>query len=714
LGHDEAPDVRVREYNGAPTLFVNGEPHTGLMFWHSQLRQAQRDLKGFTEAGVNLYSVGMDSGILPDGSFDHCRTDEAVEMILRANPRALILSRLSVNPPGWWLDRHATERMVHINPLTGATMQDSGATVSFASEIWRSEFSENVAACIRYCEERWGPQFLGYQIAAGRFGEWSYSWEGALSDFSEAQRTAYRKWLRRRYHDDVAELREAWKNADLDFETVEVPADRTRSMYQQSILDPACERRLIDYQEYHSWVVEDAILDFCRTAKSALRSANRQKIIGVFYGYYFWDVGIPSNIHNSGHHSLTRILESADIDFLCAPYSYLERHAGGIHVSQMVTGSVRLHGKLFYTEDDTRTHLSVVEAAYGRCLDRRTTIGVLKRNLLGSVGAGGTHWWMDLYGGGWYLDSGLMNTIAALRGLSESLIEEDRTPSAEIAVVVSKKSFSYFRQDESLTDAAIGRQISEIAHSGIPFDTYLAEDLPLLLSKPWSGTYRMMIFLNTVYLSEDERQAIEAVAKRESRTLLWLYASGLAGENGLDTQGMGGLTGLTIVMGDPQFGETAYPLMVETSLTGTRIAYGAGGRIGPILYGADHRADILGWLIHPNLPGLLCRDFGTWISVWSAVPNLPSPLIRALARRAGIHVYSDSGDQVLSGGGVLAVHAAGDGNREVRLLSPSRVSDALTGNLIEDGKDRILLSMLRGDTALLRIEPASKNTCAPT
>jgi beta-galactosidase len=703
-GHGAAPTAKVAEYNGAPALFINGKPHAGLMFWHSRLEKAQDDLKRFAAAGVDLYSIGMDTGLQPDGTFDHRRTDEAVERILHANPRALILSRLSLNPPAWWLQSHPAERMVHIDPQTGGSMPDGGASVSFASKIWRSEFSEAATTCIRYCEERWGQHFFGYQIAAGQYGEWSYSWEGALSDFSERQTVRYRRWLQGRYSNDISLLRTAWRNYEVDFDTIEVPADRTRSLYQPSILDPGTERRLIDYLEFHSWIVEDCILQFCAAAKDALRSINRQKIIGIFYGYHFWDVGIPANMHNSGHHSITRILDSADIDFLCAPYSYLERHPGGIHVSQMVTGSVRLHGKLFYTEDDTRTFLSVVEAAYGRCADRRTTVGVLRRNLLGSVGAGGTHWWMDLYGGGWYLDNELMETVASLKLLSDSLLEADRTPCAQVAVIVSKKSFSYVRQDESLTDSVIGRQMSELAHSGIPFDTYLAEDLPLLLSESWSKAYRMMVFLNTVSLGKAERKAIEVAAKREGRTLLWLYACGLAGEAELDPAGMSTLTGFTVAMGDPLFGETAYPLTVETSLTGTRIAYGAGGRIGPILYGADGEAEVLGWLLHPNLPGLLLRDFDSWTSVWSAAPNLPSSLIRVFARRAGVHVFTEAGDQVLSGAGVLAVHASGDGMREVRFPYICTVSDAITGGLIASGAERTSLSMMKGDTALLRIE----------
>jgi len=311
---------------------------------------------------------------------------------------------------------------------------------------------------------------------------------------------------------------------------------------------------------------------------------------------------------------------------------------------------------------------------------------------------------MDLYGGGWYLDDDLMRTVADLRALSERLMEADRTPRCETAVIVSKRSFAYLRQDESLTDASIGRQISEIAHSGFPFDAYLAEDLPLLLSRSWSTCYRFFLFLNSVYVSSAEWEAIHETLKGGGRTVLWIHAAGLAGASALDVDRTSKLTGLGIQMGDPLFGESAYPLMVETSVEGRRVVYGAGGRIGPVLHGADELAEIMGWLIHPNLPGLLYRDFGSWQSIWSAAPNLPAVLLRAIARKAGVHVYDDLGDQVQTGGGVLSIHAAVDGEREIRLPARADVSDAITGVPIAHDVDHVRVSMERGDTVLWRTE----------
>ena len=156
-------------------------------------------------------------------------------------------------------------------------------------------------------------------------------------------------------------------------------------------------------------------------------------------------------------------------------------------------------------------------------------------------------------------------------------------------------------------------------------------------------------------------------------------------------------------IGDPLFGETAYPLTVETTITGTRIAYGAGGRIGPVLYAESGDADVWGWLTHPNLPGLLSQDFGGWRSVWSAPPHLPAVLLRFIARKAGVHVYTDVGDQVLAGAGLLAVHAAGDGNRKVVFPSLCTVSDALSGELVAEAAECIQITMRKGDTALWRL-----------
>ena len=54
------------------------------------------------------------------------------------------------------------------------------------------------------------------------------------------------------------------------------------------------------------------------------------------------------------------MLASPDIDFVCSPTSYAFRQLGGAGTSHFMSlvGSVKLHGKLWFDENDIRTSLS--------------------------------------------------------------------------------------------------------------------------------------------------------------------------------------------------------------------------------------------------------------------------------------------------------------------------------------------------------------------
>jgi hypothetical protein len=699
----------VREYGGAPALHINGVAHNGLMFYHTRFAQAGEELQGLRAGQIRICSPPCPVGLMADGSCSFSSVDSQVDAILAGHPEALILPRVNVEPPQWWIERHPIERMRHYNSAT-REFTDSNS-VSLASLLWWSEFGTALNEFVRHCEARHDNRVIGYHVAGGAANEWSYSWGQTLSDYGAPQHAAYRLWLCARYAYDTATLRAAWKDTAITFDSVTVPADRMRCPQDLSLLDPASERRIIDYLAFHSELAAEAALHFCAIVKRTLADLGRRKVCGVFYGYHFWDVCRPAWFHNSGHHALSRLLESPDVDFICAPYTYQERHAGGYYVSQTAPASIRLHGKLFYSEDDTSTFLTPPETTDWviHCPDRETTVNVLRRSVVGALADGGSLWWMDMLGQGWYRDAELLTELGRLRRLADEHLQGDRRTLAQIAVIVSKESAAYFRQDDALTDALLGRQISELAHAGAPFDTYLASDLERVFSEPWSSTYRLVIFADCFYMPAFQRQSVRNLVARKGRTLLWAYGSGLITEEGFSTDAMSDLIGIRVGMGAPR--DRVRGLWVETALTGARIAYGVNGPVGPILWGHGGDADVWGWLTLPYRPGLLSRDMGERKSVWSAAPSLPSALLREIARRAGVHIFSDAGDQVFRTGTLLALHACSDGPRTVRLPERVNLCDAFTGKKVLERSMEFRVSMFRGQTSIWRVRPCEPRVC---
>ncbi|OPZ80222.1 MAG: hypothetical protein BWY76_03422 [bacterium ADurb.Bin429] len=264
--------------------------------------------------------------------------------------------------------------------------------------------------------------------------------------------------------------------------------------------------------------------------------------------------------------------------------------------------------------------------------------------------------------------------------------------------MVSDSSLAYFRHDSALCDALLTWQMAEVNALGAPHLALRAADLPYLAAQPWADQIRLLLFLDCVELSDAEREAIRAVA-RDGRTLAWVYAAGLATPAGFDPDGQAAITGIRV-----KLEERAGPLMVDSYLTGMRLRYGTDREIAPLLHGDDADAQIHGWEAYRGQPALLSKDMDGWLSIWSAAPCLPAELLRHLATRAGAHLYTDTGDQVMAAGNLLALHAASPGLRQIRLPNTVTVYDAYSGEVVAETVDAFKVEMARGETAVWRVK----------
>jgi hypothetical protein len=692
----------VRAHRGAPALHLNGRPHPGLMFFFCRSADAEEDVRSFAAAGIDLFS-GCFSPSAPiplDRPLNLDRVRRAFDTVIRGNPRVLILPRLGL---GWLGEqpeaatRYEEERQLNRHPATGKLFRSDW--FSFSSQLWRERGAEVLREFIRFCEREYGDHIFGYHLSAGAAGEWSYSWDPALSDASEPQRRAFATWLQRRYPD-----------AGIEQATVTVPLDRLRTGNQSCLFDPAADRRTIDYLRFHSEAVATMIVHFARVAKETLRTLDREKICGVFYGYNFKNMNRPANCLNQGHAAQDLVLASPDIDFVCAPYAYTGRETGHMYQAQLCAGTLRLHGKLYLCEEDTFTFKAKREPNRHVCATREDTIHVFRRNLLGILRDGGGAWYMDCGGNGplspggqvdgWYRDEALMANFAAMQRLATAVVDgPDRGTDAQIALILSDDGVAHLRHDEALPDALLVRQWLELGRVGAPFDCYRAEDIPRLVGQGWAQQYRLIIFLSSFALSPAIRAAIDARLKRDGRTLLFVYATGLVTPTGFSLDAMRELTGLQLALR-----RTSEHLLASCTLAGEGVHYGTERPINPVLSGADPAAEVHGTFFNTGDPALLRRDFGAWRSVWSGAPALPAKILRHLAREAGVHVYSEAGDQVLTMPGYVAVHAASAGERTIHLPRAGRVVEAFTGERVADGTAEIRTRFGFGETKVWRVQ----------
>jgi hypothetical protein len=85
--------------------------------------------------------------------------------------------------------------------------------------------------------------------------------------------------------------------------------------------------------------------------------------------------------------------------------------------------------------------------------------------------------------------------------------------------------------------------------------------------------------------------------------------------------------------------------------------------------------------------------------------TLPPPLMRRIARQAGVHVWLESDDAIYTDGRFIGVHAAADGTKRVSLPFVGQAADVLNGTSLSCDGRTVTFEMKRAETVLLDVQP---------
>ena len=204
-----------------------------------------RQIKLAGDAGVDFVSFPTpDVWPKPGEAPDWSAVDAACARVLMANPHALLIPRIGMDPPKWWCDAHPDDVM---------QWEDGHrAKGTPASPRYRRDAAEQLTAIVAHLEEKFGDHMAGYHPVGQNTGEWFYddSWKHPLSGYSPADLAAWRLWLKQRYGTDQ-ELRGAWNDAAASLDSVAVPTPAARHAAPAGVFrDPLKERALIDWAEF--------------------------------------------------------------------------------------------------------------------------------------------------------------------------------------------------------------------------------------------------------------------------------------------------------------------------------------------------------------------------------------------------------------------------------------------------------------------------------
>lgn len=456
---------------GVPTLFIDNKPVPGFAYITYRTYNACYD--DFADMGCRLYSMPvffgtqtineitqippMAPGIFDTDDPDYSLFDADVEKILTACPDAWIFPRVNLSLPKHWEDKHPEECC------------DFGYTerrrACFSSDAWAEETRRLLGLFIDHVEASpYREHIVGYQLAGGNTEEWfSFDSKGSVGLRS---REAFARYCEERG------------------------------------LAGTNEEQLAFYSE----MTARRILEFSAYAKE---KTERRLVIGCFYGYTL-EVTEPERCH----HALRLVMESENVDFICSPVSYANlRPVGMDHACMLPVDSLKKHGKLYFAENDTRTHLSEAPNElppykgpiwFGP--DPEKTCEIIRMHFSRALTHGHAMWWFDMWGG-WYNDDRYHTLLSRCLEICAEAMAEDRTSTAEIAVFLDERAYAM----ESCLRHLPYQIRRTLGYIGAPYDIYLIDDYPAVQER-----YKVCIFLRPA----DTVRIADAISRTGERGLV--------------------------------------------------------------------------------------------------------------------------------------------------------------------------------------------------
>ncbi|MCR5264549.1 MAG: hypothetical protein K6D94_11775 [Clostridiales bacterium] len=506
--------TEIKNINGVPHAVIDGQVMGRLAF--KTFRASDYNIVKFSGAGVRLFNVltgaikcmlGVPYSLfgetwVGDGEYDMSPIDRQMELFLKNAPDGYFSVMVQLDTRPWYCEKH------HVAYSFEALSQ------VIADREWRKAADGYLRAVISHCEERYGDRIFGYFLLCGFTTEW-FS-EHDYEEPSDSKTAAYREYLG-------------------DSGAVIPPKEIRETPKDVVYLDPGRDGELISYRRFHSELISEAICSYAATVKEM---TNRGKLCGVYYGYLY-ELG-GARLWNAGCLDYGRVFGCPDIDMISSPssYSYGQRTPDGASGVMLPCASVSGRDKLYFLEFDQRTFTvpPMVDGSNGvplpgwdsRLPDERSTIDVMRRDLMLCATQKLSLWWFDMFGG-WFDSNGVTAEIASQVRLMERISALPGDSAAEIAVI-SEGGESLYRvnKNSGLNAANISRQIVEITKAGAPADLYSAFDLP----DTDMSRYKLVIFTDAYAVSDEAREIIKRLAE-EGKTLIFLGAAGIAAELGI-------------------------------------------------------------------------------------------------------------------------------------------------------------------------------------
>ena len=682
----------LRFEDGKPTLYVNGKKTLPMIYaltdipaFDSLTEQAQRNMRQFSEQGIRLIQahIFLYRGWHKATGYDVDHVIGELNGVLSAVPDAAIMLRLHLGAPYWWLRDHPEEICVFGDG--GEAYIDNGEyerlvagdeerymRASLASEKWKHDTSDILKEfCRRVAETDEGKHIFAIQIAGGVYAEWHQWGFTHQPDYGTTMVSYFRKWLKQKYQ-TVEALQKAWKQENVTFENAQLAPPATRHLNADGSYGVPEDGVCFRVPENEVWAVDSlrvlhcAAVDAICTFSDVIKAAWPTPILtGTFYGYY--DGGFAS-ASVGGHLDVVRLMRSGKIDFMAAPFPYhpFIRGVEGVSIARGFLESMRLNHVLWLTEMDCAP-VGTKERVGGDPDLLMENTAVLKRHAIEPFLRGHGMWFFDhrMFPSNIYLKKGwwdtphFMKEIGALRSLCQEKAGKPYLPQADVLLVWDSEYYYYMPHINLPHYGVMYPFMEAIGKSGVCYDSIYLQDL----EKAEMDRYRAVVFMTAVRLTAGQRQFIQTNVARNNRHLIWMHANGWMDETDVSEEKMSETIGVCCTAHIPEnrmrigekeieIAELFDPAFAVKDEHAVSIAYYPDGAVAAARKTvADHTTVVF------------------------QLPPIDTVVLRELFRNAGAHIYSENGEALLVGSGMIAVTLPKGGEVTLRLRNGTVIKD---------------------------------------
>ncbi len=662
--------AEVRQLGPNAVIHVNGKPFYSIGSNGDRLKELYANT--ISVSGHTVFWTGIDE-------YTFAEVDSEVESVLAGKPDAYLLMGMELYPPADWAKMYPDDMCANYEGGRGYYYR---TMYSNSSKRAREDMQKTIRVFIDHCENSaYRDRIIGYRLHGGTTIEWlgwGHFHKSQRYDYSPVAKESFKRFTAKYY----------------PFLNGELPTpEQTLAFDGNLLLDSKKDALRIAHNDFISFEEADLLAALAQTAKEA---AHGRKLIGAYYGYTCF-LPILTQIPETAHLCLKKLMETKTLDFLMSPHDYNSRWIGETSADMKPITTMEQNGIVPILENDSRTNGYAKKynpkerypGDYGQAINPWHLLQLNKRDIGIAVVRRQPFmiapylWSRDFQAN----EIAVPSRAAAVAG--QWTVEHDVKRRAEIAIVVSENSFKYmpyirngaFYKKRSFmfdvftgqvrkrkisglmfTGALVTRLCQDTSYLGAPADFVLAEDL-----KDHIGDYKMWIFANCFAVDEAFVKAVRAIQNTDA-TLLWLYAPGYF-QNGTDgVENMKALTGFTYRRVEGK--------RIPTMEWGVKVAGEPGDSMCPSFEVVPAENDEVRGAYEDNgAPCLVQRKVGRSRNIYCGINAPGNEVIKQLASEAGVRFYTDDNDAFDCNDAFFTLHACETGKKTIRFPKACDVVD---------------------------------------